>query len=298
MNKKNKKVEYKFTKDGKKVGVLEQVNENEVIVQEVFVNENGVEFLGGKKFVVDELFDYFPAVSWEQRRLNEIQESFDREKKLLEKDIQDSKRELLKLQSSLRARVQWMRDVAKQPFEDEIKKVISRLCDFYECKDMWAGYIDCGRPYIFPFKFDEVNKHIDRFEGASYDIPRFDGMRLVSLYGKSDGRFEFRIDSYGYGTNNITDREKKYFFFSSQEEATQFVQDWVDKKEEYYSSAFEVARDFGVKLDKEKVREYYSSSIKSEKRYEETKRKELSNSRKRLKNYDAECERIIKELCK
>lgn len=297
MKAKSKKVDYKFTKDGKKVGVLEYVNENDVIVQEVFVNENNEEFLGGPRFVVKELYDYFPAVSWEQRELKRIQDNFRKDKEAIEKDILEKTKEIKKLQKSLEAHVKWMRNVAKQPFEEEIKKIINRLCDFYECKDMWAGYLEYTRPYVFPFKMDEVNKALDRFDYIYHDIPKFDGMRLVSLYGKTEGSFEFRIDHYGGGSNLTIDKEQKYRFFSSKEEAIQFVQDWVDEKEKYTSYVFDLAKEYGIKLNADKVREYYSSSIKSKKDDIDKKNDELTKSRASLKTYEKECEEKIKEYC-
>ena len=289
-------MEIKFTKTGKKVGIIEYVNETDIIVQEVFSNDNDGEFLGGQKFVVHELFDHFPIISYEQRELERIKASYRTERKRLEKEVNDNLKEIRELKSVLSARIKWLRNVAKQPFEDEVKKLISRVCDFYECKDMWAGYMEYRGPVVFPFKFEEVNRALDRFE-YTCDIPKFDGMRLISIYGVTEGNFDYRIDNYGTGTNCSIDRDKKYFFFSSQQEAIQFVQDWADKKEKYDSYVFEAAKEYGIKLNKDKVREYYNTNKASKYKEYEEKKKQILDIENKLKFIEENCENSINNFC-
>ena len=64
----------KYTTDGRKVVVLGSLNSQEKIVQEVFII-NGSEIPSGEHFVVKTLHDY-PAVSWKESRLREIDEQY------------------------------------------------------------------------------------------------------------------------------------------------------------------------------------------------------------------------------
>lgn len=288
-------MEYKFTKDGKKVGIIDYINDTDVIVQEVFINEKDEEFLGGRKFVVQDLYEFFPCISYEQRQLAQIKANYDKDRSELQEKIRNEKAEITKLYESLRGHAKWLRNVAKQPFEDEIKRIINSLCDFFECKDMWVGYFSYYRPIILPFRLDEINKELDRFE-YSRDMPRLDAMRLISLYGRSDGTFSYCIDEYGYGASEPAKYQKEVFFFRSKQEALVFVQNWVDKQEKYTSCIFDCQKEYGINLDPQKVSEYYDYKIKCE---EESINKELEKLNERsskLGEIKREKESLIKSL--
>ena len=56
-------METKFLSDGRKVVVVGALNNQETIVQEVFVTQQGDEIPGGERFVVKSLHDQ-PVESW------------------------------------------------------------------------------------------------------------------------------------------------------------------------------------------------------------------------------------------
>ena len=80
-------METKFLSDGRKVVVVGALNNQETIVQEVFVTQQGDEIPGGERFVVKSLHDQ-PVESW-----------LSREKAKQEKALADAK---LKIERSTR----------------------------------------------------------------------------------------------------------------------------------------------------------------------------------------------------
>ena len=72
-------MDYKFTKDGKKVVVIGKLNNQETIVQEIFV-VNGGEVPGGENFVAKGLLDN-PGISWKESNLKKIEDSYDRKQR-------------------------------------------------------------------------------------------------------------------------------------------------------------------------------------------------------------------------
>ena len=79
-------METKFTKDGKKVAVIGKLNNEQWIVQEIFV-EGGKEFPAGENFTAKTLLDK-PADTWEKRELTKLSDrkgKLEREIEKLEK---------------------------------------------------------------------------------------------------------------------------------------------------------------------------------------------------------------------
>ncbi|MES1923402.1 hypothetical protein MHBO_004968, partial [Bonamia ostreae] len=63
-------METKFLRDGRKVAVICNINAKEFVVQEVFVNEDGVEKLSGDQFVAQNLRDEKLISYHEQQSIN------------------------------------------------------------------------------------------------------------------------------------------------------------------------------------------------------------------------------------
>ena len=79
----------KYTKDGKKVAVLGKLNNEEWIVQEIFVT-NGKEFPGGENFTTKTLLDE-PAKSWAEKHKDETERTLKAARAVLEKLQTDTK---------------------------------------------------------------------------------------------------------------------------------------------------------------------------------------------------------------
>lgn len=277
-------LDYKYMPDGKKVVEIVKISDAQTIVQEIFVDEDGKEFAAGDKFAAkaSELFDK-PVKTWataeQQRQMKELERmsaNFKSTKDKLEKQIEEKQKELSLAYQAISKKVQWLKNVAKQPFEDEIKQVLNTLCDFLTpggvwcvCK-FWRGWC------LWQFKddgFDPYEYTLD--ERRNYEIER---MRLISLYGDSEGNLLFNIDKYGFGCKS----DEEVVFFKDREDALAYVQGKYDKMSYYSDFDIERANQFGIQLKQELLQEYYDKKIEGAKKNLENKEKELGYYREKV----------------
>ena len=90
-------METKYTTDGKKVIVVGQINNNETIVQEIFVTESGDEVPSGERFVTKSLHDA-PVVSYQIKQETKLKESIsalEARKDSAYRDVELAKQQLL-----------------------------------------------------------------------------------------------------------------------------------------------------------------------------------------------------------
>lgn len=244
-----KNLEIKFTTDGRKVVVIGNLNSQEKIVQEIFI-VNGNEIPSGENFVVKSLHDA-PAISWKEKQLKTLEATYEKDKKYWEDLIEKVSNEKKLAYDSLSARVKWLRNVAKEPRDKEFKKVINQIGDFLSDTEKWVfvkGYSDW---HLEKFNEEGCNNLLDRFEG-SYGRKRFDEMRLLSLFGRSDGSLVFRINDYSDGSGS----DKDVVFFKSKEEALVFIQKEFDNEQKYNDSNLKIAERFNLKLNEYKLNAY------------------------------------------
>lgn len=247
--------EYKYTTDGKKVIIVGNLNSQEKIVQEIFI-VNGNEIPSGENFVAKSLHD-FPAVSWKESELTKLESRYDKERQEWDSKISKLNEERQLAYSSLSARVKWLRGVAKEPRTEEFRKVINQIADFISDAEKWVFVRDYSQWHLERFNEDGCNQLIDRYEN-SYSRKRFDSMRLLSLYGSSDGSLVFRINDYGDGSGS----DKDLMFFKSKKEALLFMQTEFDKLQKYSESDLKNAEKFNLKLDDEKLKTWSESITK------------------------------------
>lgn len=189
--------EIKYTTYGKKVVVIGDLNQTEKIVQEIFVTNDGAEIPSGERFVVKALLDE-PAKSWKQVELEKLEQRYERVKKDWEQKIESLRRDKGLAYNALKERVKWLRNIAKEPHQQELKDAISRIADFLSNNNKWIVVDDYSEYILEPFNDEGVNR-LDRME-YGYGSPRYDSMRLLSLYGDSNGKLSYRISSYSDGS--------------------------------------------------------------------------------------------------
>ncbi|WBV60265.1 hypothetical protein PFY12_14650 [Chryseobacterium camelliae] len=244
--------EIKYTTDGKKVIVVGNLNSQEKIVQEIFM-VNGNEIPSGENFVVKSLHDA-PAISWKESKLKELESRYEKDKKYWDFKIENLNRDKRIVYDSLSARVKWLRNIAKEPREAELKKVINQIADFLSDSEKWVFVRDYTAWHLQQFNENGVNSLFDRYE-SSYGSKRFDSMRLLSLFGRSDGSLVFRINDYSDGSGS----DKDVVFFKSKEEALTFIQQEFEQIKKYSSYDLENAKKFDLKIDQEKLNVYNES---------------------------------------
>lgn len=179
----------KYTSDGKKVLVVGKLNAEQTIVQEIFVS-NGQEIPSGENFVVKSLHDQ-PAESWKEKNIRELEARYESQRKKLEDEI-----------SQQHARLSSVKEKAKLHADSLFKFIQNGNSSQLDLlKKFASGQVT----HIFVGGYSP--EIVDWFEGdQGFDIDRYNGRRtiegikLVSLYGYSDGSLEYRLHSYRDGS--------------------------------------------------------------------------------------------------
>lgn len=261
----------KYTTDGQKVAVLDDLKEMGKIVQEVFITADGEEITAGKKFIVKSLLDE-PAKSWKQKELERLEQIYDGEKKNWEIKINKLRKEKEIAYAALNARVKWLRNVAKEPHQQELKDAISRIADILSNENKYVVVRDYGRYTMAPFNDEGINilDRIDRDFGRT----RYDSMRLLSLFGDCSGNLEFRINTYSDGSGD----DQLIMFFRDEKQATEYIQTKINAETEYTRGIIETAEAYGLRLDSNKLKVYQAK----QREYIE---KEISALEQRIEGY-------------
>jgi hypothetical protein len=204
---------YKYTTDGKKVLVVGKLNAQQSIVQEVFISA-GQEIPSGENFVVGSLHDA-PVESWKEKNLRETEENYDRRKKQLEKEYESVSNRLIQAQEKAKLRAASLFAFAKNSDDSQLQT----LKDFVS-GEITHFYVDSYKPAIITWEGDEVYQ-VDNWGGRQ----KIEELRLISLFGKSDGHMHFKLGQYCDGSGGY-----KYEIFpcKSYEEALAKAQERFD----------------------------------------------------------------------
>lgn len=167
----------KYTTDGKKVVVIGKLNATETIVQEIFVGTDGSEIPSGEQFVTKSLHDK-PVVSWSEKRTAEIKAALAR----WEKQLDDVMTRVRVEERKAHARINALSVVATKATAES----------FALLEDFVAGrithvLIDCEYGDCRIALFNDLVSE-DR------EYPEY--IKLLSLFGKSDGTLQWRIHQY------------------------------------------------------------------------------------------------------
>lgn len=266
-------MEQKFLSDGRKVVVVGQLNNTEWIVQEVFVSSAGDEVPSGERFVTKSLHE-FPVETWKSK-----------EEKKLEESLKSLKQKQDEIQSSIR-KLEMERQAYSKAFSStkRLYDTLSSQLDagaFELLCDVMAGnikYIVEASDYgIYePKLFMEQLKSPD-----SYNME----IKLISLFGKSDGSLTYKMSQYYDGSG----RNGDVIFIKTDEELAKYYTDKVksiyEKNPQHmHYHHIETALRWGATVDDsiiEAARKVKADSIKEQiekqKKDLEAKMKELNN---------------------
>jgi hypothetical protein len=214
----------KYTSDGKKVLVVGKLNAEQTIVQEIFVSA-GQEIPSGENFVVKSLHEQ-PAESWKEKHLRELEERFDAQKKKLEREMEQHREKLGLAIGKAKLRAEAILNFANKANDDQAKLLKAFMCG--EITHMFIGgyspeIVDC----------QDSNKAYD--VDSWHSRIKLEGIKLVSLMGKSDGDLSYRLHDYRDGSGS----SKEVFPARSYQEALKLAQAQLDKAcEGYLSGAF------------------------------------------------------------
>ena len=270
----------KYTTDGRKVVVIGDLNQTEKIVQEIFVTKDGDEIPSGERFVVKSLLDC-PAKSWKEQELAKLEARFDNERKQWEdriKKIQDEKESVYK---SLSARVEWLKQVAKQPHPEALSKVVETLALFLSNSDIWVFYADYSTWCLEKYDQEGFSRIHDNFD-PDYHRTRLENMKLVSLFGQTDGNFQFKISQYSDGSGSSNDVE----YFKSKEDAMTYIQNRFDSIQSYDDNHLKIAEKFNLKINETKLSVFRINKKQSILKNIEKAEQTLLNYKKSLDDFE------------
>lgn len=180
----------KYTSDGKKVLVVGKLNATQHIVQEIFVT-NGQEIPSGANFVAESLHDA-PAESWKAKNLRELEARYEKEKAAIERETSAMQDRFRVAQEKAKARTVQLLAFAKSADDAQLQRLHALLAG-----EITHFYIDYYKPQIVTWD-DEIVFQTDRNWGRL----KVEGMRLLSLFGRSDGSLDYRISDYSDGSGS------------------------------------------------------------------------------------------------
>jgi hypothetical protein len=275
--------EYKYTKDGKKVAVIGKLNNEEWIVQEIFVS-NGKEFPAGENFVEKTLLDE-PAETYQSRRAKETEANLEKLK---------CQMDVLEKESRIKRR----------------KSSAARLINY--ATEKYVNVDPEQLDTLFAFMAGEIT-HLIAERYHSYDVVSFvdgveatdnwhgriksEGLRLVSLFGcNEDGeryekdrafRLDYRINKYRDGSGSWT----KVWPCCSYDEVVKKLDELLSDKdacEDY----IELKKKYNLtNPTKKKIKEYYARCVKNRK-------ESVSSAKAALKEKEQELREAEKQASK
>lgn len=248
----------KYTKDGKKVVVIGQINKTEFICKEIYVDENGNEIPLGESFTSTNLLDY-PAVTWVEKEIKRLEEVLKKKKDTLSEINEVEKRH----KKHLKTWNKWIDNFEKIFGKEFDKKNAAALCK--KIKDLLSpsGYV-----VIYDYKMQLMTKK-EFIEKKS--LSHFENITMFSLAVKrtanrSVGEFSY----YRHQYSDDSGGKYKVNFFKTKEEALQSIQDKLDVKTKINTAHFNIAKEHGLEIRKELLDDYFEEqerNLKKDRNY-------------------------------
>lgn len=213
---------YKFTTEGKKVLVVGKLNAQQSIVQEVFIS-NGQEIPSGENFVVTSLHDA-PVESWKEKNLRELEERYERNTKEMERDFEAARKSLTQAKDKAKLQAAALFAFAKNSNDSQL----NMLRDFVS-GEITHFFVDSYGPEILSWDGEELYQ-VDNWGGGSRKIEE---LRLISLFGKSNGKLLYKIGQYSDGSGGY---QYNVIPCKSYQEALAKAQEKFDREAEIYLS--------------------------------------------------------------
>jgi hypothetical protein len=271
--------ELKYLSDGRKVCVVGKINNTETIVQEVFVTAGGDEVPSGEKFVTKSLHDQ-PVISYAAKEKKRQEESLERIKKEIERATNDYKIASNKLKA-IRDIVKSSSKVAESidtPALDTLMHFLSGSIE-YVVVDGWQ--IAPPQPFI-----DAVSSINNKYERL-----RYDGLKLLSVLGCSDGNLEYCLHNYSDSSGGSS----RIYPFLSWDDAVNHIKSVAEGKIDNGSllvKEFHVCTELGISFSAERVTLFVSKHM------EDIKKQKAQRAEQYEKDIDAigEIEILVRKI--
>jgi hypothetical protein len=251
--------EIKYTTDGKKVVVIGNLNTQEKIVQEVFVI-NDSEIPSGQNFVVKDLHDA-PAISWKEKNLKEMEQRHANRTTSMEREMREIEERYKRAKAIAEQKCSFLAkfiDSAASEGFDTLRKFISGDIKYI----VTTGYI----PDILDYDSQELDTSFGDKE-----------LKLLTLFGKSDGTLLWGINQYRDGSGGNT-----YFYpATTYDEAREIFKSGVLKYGSLNEYIIKAAKKHGIELDAALLSEY-------KKKQKDSKEQGIEDAKKRIEKLEGE----------
>lgn len=178
----------KYTSDGKKVSVIGKLNAQESIVQEIFITQDGAEIPSGENFVVKSLHDA-PAVSWKEKELKKLEDRYESESR------------------EWGRRVESMRDTCNKEYKFLSAMIknsqLSAKNLEHECFKQMELFLTGQIKFLVSETYCDY-KIIPFFEAMPESGDRDNNIRLITLFGNSNGVLTWKLNHYRDGSGDDT----------------------------------------------------------------------------------------------
>ncbi len=226
----------KYTNDGKKVVVVGQLNNTEYIVQEIFVTEDGSEIPSGEKFTTKSLHEG-PVETWQSKTIKSLEKQIED----LRKHVEQVKLKVSKENDKLRVISDIVKDALKTQEFIQSAGINTTLFARVLTGDIQHLVID--RYGMFEIK--TIAEFLEDRDSWGYD-----GIKLLSVFGKRDGDIEYKVNNYKDGSGSWT----TVYPCLSMEDALQTIKTFAQEKIEnggLYEDKYNRCIELGVSFDPE-----------------------------------------------
>lgn len=237
----------KFTADGKKVAVIGKLNNQETIVQEIFI-VGDAEIPSGENFVVKSLHDA-PAISWKEYEIKQVKERNERllsnlksENEQYEKQLEDKRKKFQEQAKILSDKFKFIAGAVKNADEGSFNALLA----FLEGRIKFLVRNDYFDIVLF-------TQFVENKSNSDY----WPSINLISLFGQDDGSLQFKVFDYYDGYKSST----HVIPFETEEQAIEKLTELMLAKKEYSENIITTAKKYNIQLDTGKVEAYKNSQI-------------------------------------
>lgn len=237
----------KFTNDGKKVVVVGKLNNNETIVQEIFVTAKGDEIPSGENFVTKSLHDE-PVESYAARNARQIKQrikSLEKERDDLYENLENERRKVYALTKTVKEKASWIRSMCSKIDEESFDNLI-----LFMSGDV--THIVIPNDYKI-YGFDE-------YFSSDY------GIKLLSMYGNTQGDISFKVNEYGDGSGSwrkiIPVKSFKDGVEIIKNDIIRYITNTPDANFFFYESMNKALIDYDIKLSDDMLYKIHFSKLK------------------------------------
>lgn len=182
--------EIKYTKDGKKVAVLGKLNSEESIVQEIFVSPEGQEIPAGENFVAKGLLDK-PLESWKDKDIAKREANYERRRNEIARALKHQQERISEAKEKAKLKANALFAFASNAESEQLDLLRAFMSG--EITHFWIG----GYQRKIASWSDDDLYQIDSWGGRR----RVEAVKLVSVFGGSDGNLHYRLHNYKDGSD-------------------------------------------------------------------------------------------------